>query len=243
MKTNEFQELVVQNKNEYFSRVKLEHLGSSHLGLPLWVVRLEGQIPKKRGVLVLGGVHGNEPEGVIAAYKLIEVLASKNSFRFDIAILACLNPEGFFQGSRLNSRGVDLNRNLATKDWSPEAFSPKYPPGNFAQSEVENQLLVRLLEDFQPGLIISLHSFENFMMNVNGDCRKIAEAMQKKNRYPIEESIGYPTPGCLGTYAGLERDMPTITYEIKRGSSLEEIVEVHVPSLMAGLEFYEMKEG
>lgn len=220
-------------------KVMLESLGLTSLGLPLWSAKFERQNAKARGVLLIGGVHGNEPEGVIAAYKLIEVLGRTPRHNFDVQVLPCLNPEGFFSASRLNSRGVDLNRNLPTKDWSREAFSPKYPPGDFAGSEIENQILLQCLENFKPGLILSLHSFEKFMMNINGDCRKIAEAMQIKNQYPIEESIGYPTPGCLGTYAGLERDMPTITYEIKRGASIEEILELHVPSLMLALKSYE----
>ena len=219
-------------------KVKLESLGLTALALPIWRASFEALKSNGRGVLVLAGVHGNEPEGVIAAYKLLEVLGGDRKFGFDIQLIPCLNPEGFFSASRLNSKGVDLNRNLPTKDWSKEAFSPKYPPGEYAASEIENKILIQLLEEFRPGLIISLHSFENYMMNINGDCRKIAEAMQIKNKYPIEESIGYPTPGCLGTYAGLERDMPTITYEIKRGASIEEILELHVPSLMLALKSY-----
>lgn len=224
-------------------KVKLESLGLTALGLPIWRASFEALNSNDRGVLVLAGVHGNEPEGVIAANQLLEVLAKNYEFSFDTQILPCLNPEGFFAGSRLNARGVDLNRNLPTKDWSREAFSPKYPPGEHAASEIENKILIQLLEEFRPGLIISLHSFENYMMNINGDCRKIAEAMQIKNKYPIEESIGYPTPGCLGTYAGIERDMPTITYEIRRGSTIKEILELHVPSLLMGIEFYEAERG
>ena len=53
--------------------------------------------------------------------------------------------------------------------------------------------------------------------------------------YEVKEEIGYPTPGCLGTYCGLERNMPTITYEIERGLDFSSINGLHVPALTAAL--------
>lgn len=57
--------------------------------------------------------------------------------------------------------------------------------------------------------------------------------------YTIQEDIGYPTPGCLGTYAGLERDIPTLTYEIQRGLGCEEILKVHVPAILEAIKVTE----
>lgn len=195
--------------------------------------------PKK--LLVLGGVHGNEPEGIMAANMLLTHLQVK-TYQFEINVIPCFNPDGAFRNSRLNGANVDLNRNLPTQDWSVDAFSPKYPPGPTANSEPENQALVQWLEQEAPFFVISLHSFEKYMMNINGACKELAEAMRKVNQYPIEESIGYPTPGCLGTYCGLEREMPTITYEIERGLSPEKIRDVHLPALIAGLEYIDSNQ-
>lgn len=47
-----------------------------------------------------------------------------------------------------------------------------------------------------------------------------ANAISKIIGYPVEESIGYPTPGSFGTWAGVEKGIPTITLE------LDEEVEV-----------------
>lgn len=218
-----------------------ELLGFSHKNLPIWVHQFSSKSPRNKAVLVLAGVHGNEIEGLIAANALIGSFAKNFDFDLKFYVLPCLNPDGFFSGSRLNARGVDLNRNLPTKDWRKEAFSPKYPPGDYPNSEIENQILISFIEKIKPGLILSIHSFEKYMMNINGACRDIAEAMQKINSYPIEESIGYPTPGCLGTYCGLERDIPTITYEIQRGLSFDAILEIHLPSFLAGFRVYEGK--
>jgi len=211
----------------------VEKFASTRLGLPIWSFCFGSNTGKT--ALVLGGVHGNEPEGCVLAHRLCEELSKGSSFSFQTCVIPEFNPEGVFAGSRVNSSGVDLNRNLPTKDWKPEAFDPKYPPGPSANSEPENQALVKWLDIHRPIFVFSLHSFHRYMLNVNGECLPVAEAIGEVNGYPIEESIGYPTPGCLGTYAGLERNFPTITYEIERGLALSEIVKTHVPSLMAGL--------
>ena len=41
--------------------------------------------------------------------------------------------------------------------------------------------------------------------------------------YPVEESIGYPTPGSFGTYAGVERNIPTITLEMDEEINVDEL--------------------
>lgn len=193
-------------------------------------------------VWIIGGVHGNEPEGVACVSALLSQLMNEFPFQnFGLRLIPEFNPEGLFTQSRLNSAGVDLNRNLPTKDWSKESFSPKYPPGEKANSEPENQSLVRGLDSSNSRFIFSIHSFEKFMMNVNGDCEEIAEEMRSVNQYPIEKSIGYPTPGCLGTYAGIERGVPTVTYEIERGLDLKSIVDIHCAAIWKGLHRLDLK--
>ena len=43
--------------------------------------------------------------------------------------------------------------------------------------------------------------------------------------YPVEKSIGYPTPGSFGTWAGIERKIPTITLELDETVDVEKLVE------------------
>ena len=149
------------------------------------------------------------------------------------------NFDGILAHERRNANHVDLNRNLPTKDWTAEVVTERYSPGAAAGSELENQALVQYLESAEkPVLIISLHSWKP-MLNINGDCRRVAEAIGASTGYLIEESIGYPTPGCLGTYAGLERAIPTITYEIERGLDQASVLRAHVPALLHGLRFIE----
>ena len=41
--------------------------------------------------------------------------------------------------------------------------------------------------------------------------------------YPIEESIGYPTPGSFGTWAGIENGILTITLELDEEINVKEL--------------------
>ncbi len=234
----------MKSRSTYFSHETFI-LTRTRLGLPVvgfnWVPRSrEGQsaraMPK---ILILGGVHGDEIEGVVCAWGVMEELlqmkeGDSRALAAEITLIPQFNPEGVLQKSRLNSAGVDLNRNLPTKDWNPQKFNDRYPPGPFANSEPENQALVKWISDHSPHLIVSLHSWKP-MLNVNGDCRLLAKKISEQTGYRIEESIGYPTPGCLGTYAGLERNHPTLTYEVERGLALDEVVRVHPQALLNGI--------
>jgi len=190
-------------------------------------------------VLIIGGVHGDEVEGVIASKALFSEFDKDFPYHLKLTLIPVFNVDGVLAGNRLNGNGVDLNRNLPTNDWNPEAFNKKYPPGPAPGSEPENKALLELLNENRFSLVISLHSYTKSLLNVNGDCEKQAQLISKKTGLPIEKSMGYPTPGCLGTYCGLERDMPTITYELLRGLPEKEIISTHVPAIMDALQLTE----
>ncbi len=185
-------------------------------------------------VLILGGVHGDESEGVVASFGLIESLLINNPYKLKLTIIPTLNFDGVLAKTRQNKNGVDLNRNLPTQDWTSEVLNPRYCPGTSANSEPENQALVQFLQKEKPRIIYSLHSWKP-LLNVNGKCKKEAETISNLTGYIIQEDIGYPTPGCLGTYCGLERDIPTLTYEIERGLDHEKILKTHVPAILEAL--------
>ncbi len=192
---------------------------------------------KKACVLIIGGVHGDEPEGVVGARGLLEIFRQHYNLDLNITLIPEFNPEGVLMHNRCNSNKVDLNRNLPTKDWSPLAAQERYNPGPAALSEKENQALVSFLKNHKVDLIISLHSW-NPMLNTNGDIPE-AQVIAELTGYKIEPYIGYPTPGSLGTYAGLENNIPTLTYEIQRDLQFDQIIKIHVPAIIAGLKITE----
>lgn len=209
--------------------------GETLLNLPIHAYRFKAaqNSEKKAHVLIIGGVHGDEPEGVVAARGLLEVFRQKYDLDLNITLVPEFNPEGVLLKTRGNSNKVDLNRNLPTKDWTSVAATERYNPGPSALSEKENQALVQWLKEQPTQLIISLHSWKP-MLNTNGDIPE-AEVIAKHTGYIIAPDIGYPTPGSLGTYAGLENQIPTLTYEVERDIKFDQIIKIHVPAIVEGL--------
>ncbi len=189
-------------------------------------------------VLILAGVHGDEVEGVIAAHGLTEAFLTAYAYKLRMTLVPMFNIDGVLKNTRQNGNGVDLNRNLPTQDWTSDIANPRYYPGPSANSESENQALTQFIEKEKPRIIYSLHSWLP-LLNINGKCHREAEVIQKHTGYKISEDIGYPTPGCLGTFCGLERDIPTLTYEIERGLPAEAILKTHVPALLEALKVTE----
>lgn len=186
-------------------------------------------------ILIISGVHGNELEGVFAGYRLLGDLSRSFPYKIKLTLIPFFNPDGILQNRRTNENLVDLNRNLPTKDWTKSYSEKKYYPGYAPNSEPENQMFVQWLKKNKTHLIISLHSWKP-LINVNGNCSPEAEVLSQETGYKITEDIGYPTPGSLGTYAGQERNIPTITYEIERGSQFQDILKLHIPALKKALQ-------
>jgi protein MpaA len=205
--------------------------GRTQSGLPITGYRFGSTGPR---VLILGGVHGDEIEGVWAGLGLLAEFSRSFDFKLRLTLVPMFNLDGVLAKDRRNSNKVDLNRNLPSKDWTSEVATERYFPGVKANSESENKALVHFLDEEKPQMIFSLHSWKP-MLNINGNCRPEAEIINEKTGYAIEETIGYPTPGCLGTYAGIERGMPTLTYEIERGLDQASILRIHVPAIVASL--------
>lgn len=192
-------------------------------------------------ILFIGGVHGNESEGFLFLERFLEEIQKeqiKIPDKVDLWICPRNNPDGCSLLRRTNQNNVDLNRNLPTKDWTNEFSEPKYYPGPYPASEPETKVVLVLLENIKPKFIISFHSYENPMINYNGDCLELAMEMSKYNSLEPKSDIGYPTPGSLGTYAGWERNIPTITLEILRGQEPEKVWQQHLKAVLKSLEFY-----
>lgn len=213
--------------------------GRSSKNLPIFGYRFdaENDAQNAKHILIIGGVHGDEIEGVVLARGLISKLINEPIKNLNVTLVPEFNIEGVLLKTRQNYTGVDLNRNLPTKDWSGEFKKIRYYPGSEPSSEAENKNLHNFLESEKVDFIISLHSWKP-MLNVNGDCSPIADHISKKTGYIIKEDIGYPTPGSLGTYTGLERGLPTLTYELQKGIDMEEILGQHLDPMYEALTLY-----
>jgi murein peptide amidase A len=173
----------------------------------------------KTRILILAGIHGSEGTSTYVAEHLLDLLTThpelvKNK---TIAIYPRANPDGLSRGIRTNANHVDLNRNFPARNWKRNR-TPGYDNGPNPLSEPETRALHAYVEEFSPGVIITIHSIDRTRQqnNYDGPGRYIAEAMAPHNHYPVSDNIGYPTPGSLGSWAGSDLQIPTITLELPR---------------------------
>ena len=148
--------------------------------------------------------------------------------RGNVLFIPCLNPDGMQLGTRTNANGVDLNRNFPTKNWGEDTSAAgdnpsDYYSGKSAGSEIETQFVMEIIEEYKPEKILTLHAPYK-VVNYDGPAKEWAEDVSKIIGYPIEESIGYPTPGSFGTYCGIERNIPTITLELDEKIPVEQLI-------------------
>lgn len=177
-------------------------------------------------VLVIGVFHGDEPQG---DFLIREYLKNNVS---NLLFIPCLNPDGMLNNTRTNANGVDLNRNFPTKNWGKnegdnatcDDCTTDYYGGNKPASEIETKFLIDVIKEYNPNLILTLHAPYK-VVNYDGPAEKFAEEISKIIGYPVEASIGYPTPGSFGTYCGGERIIPTITLELDEKIPAEELVQ------------------
>lgn len=180
--------------------------------------------------LIIGVFHGDEPQGkyLIDEYLKTNIPHSPMG-KGGKLFIPCLNPDGMLKNTRVNASGVDLNRNFPTKNWGEDTSAAGDNPldyfcGKSAASEIETRFLIDVIEEYKPSVILTLHAPYK-VVNYDGPAREIADKISKIIGYQIEESIGYPTPGSFGTWAGVERNIPVITLELDEKISVDELIE------------------
>ena len=170
---------------------------------------------KLKTVFIIGVFHGDEPQGEVLIRKFINKYKKQPENK--ILLIPCLNPDGKELNTRQNANGTDLNRNFPTKNYIV-TDDEHYYGGKEPASEAETKFMMKIIDEYKPDFILSLHAPYR-VVNYDGPAKNYAEDISKLTGYPVEEDIGYPTPGSFGTYAGKERQIPTITLELPEDKS------------------------
>ncbi len=208
------------------SSIQTTILGKSALGNPIEVFKKIHTSSTQRPFLFIGGVHGDEPEGVEMAQKLLLWLTETEKQRplRSWILIPCINPDGYKKNERTNGHGIDLNRNFPSHDWSGEnTRGARYSPGPRPASEPEVAALVHLIETSHPEVIFHFHSWEPCVVYTGAPGKPFAEFISPGPGYPVREDIGYPTPGSLGQYGWQNHNIPVICVEEQEKVPLEEI--------------------
>jgi len=171
-----------------------------------------------RRVLLIGLIHGNEPEGFEEFHELLETLhRAEIGATTTLHAIPNMNPDGYLANTRGNARGVDLNRN-----WPTGHFQPSRRNGQSPLSEPETQAVHAHLRSFAPDLLIVLHSVgDGPFVDADGpgdaEAKAFVDAASRIDpRWVVRSDYTNP-PGSLGTYAGIENGIATLTVEFKRG--------------------------
>ncbi|MBI4040302.1 MAG: murein peptide amidase A [Deltaproteobacteria bacterium] len=211
-------------------------VGQSVQGRPLEVFLVGTKPPF---IHFYGGVHGDEPESVDLVCNLKKYLEKNTQKKFlrSILVFPNCNPDGSAMNQRMNAHGVDLNRNFPTKNWSKECKEMRYFPGERPGSEPEISILLGLIQAYPPEIIVSVHSLIPHQMNYDGPAKRLAYAMAQKNNYPVTDHIGYPTPGSLGEYAGRERKIAVITFELPEKIAPDVAWKSSLEAMLAAISF------
>jgi protein MpaA len=211
--------------------------GASVDGIPLTV-----HLPDSGSaeIVILAAIHGDEAETTVVVSEALRCLPTGD---LRAAVILCANPDGMLRGTRGNARGVDLNRNFPTSNWSPDPVFYKsrandardvaLSPGAHPASEPETTALLALLERVKPRAVVSLHSALACVDDAGAS--HLGRQLADRCALPFLNAIGYPTPGSMGTWAG-ERGLSLVTLELE-DASLYSLKDRHVPiliDLMAG---------
>lgn len=167
-------------------------------------------------IYLIGGVHGDETEGRSA----LELVKNQANAGATIRILRDLNPDGTAARRRTNARGYDLNRN-----WPASNFNPGYEGGPAPLSEPETRALEQDLRAFKPDIVVVLHSISiGPLVNYDGPAEYLAVAFAGAAQtvhpdWHVRADMGYDTSGSLGSFLGVDRGIPILTIEFKRGEN------------------------
>ena len=219
---------VASVKREKYIMDYWQHLtwASSALGqdIALYGSHTPEQLRDKAPIIFIGGVHGDEPEGVELAQKWLNWLTSQTNYQGQPWLLiTCLNPDGYQKLERTNGNGVDLNRNYPSACWSSEHDAPRYFPGKAPASEPEIAALVKLITYTKPSLIIHFHSWQPSVVYSGDNARWAAELLAKSSGYSAQPDIGYPTPGSLGEYGANDLGVGVVCIEEHEGEPLANV--------------------
>jgi protein MpaA len=198
---------------------------------PIWTEIFDGS----RGtILILGGIHGNEPVSSELMTMLSDHLKTTPGATMDrrVILVNCANPDGLADNTRANSRGVDLNRNFPARN-----FAPSHRHGPRALSEPETRALRELVLRYEPDVVVSVHGPLDCIDPDGGEnSQRLARAMALESPLKIDDLEAFP--GSMGSYCGETLGLAMITYELDRKdrpADLENYLRPHLAAMLVAI--------
>src|SRR5687767_9677171 len=188
-------------------------IGRSRQGRAI-VASCHGDPATRGGLVLMAGIHGDEGSSVEA---MLELLASPlPEGPRPLWVVPALNPDGLLVATKNSAANVDLNRNFPARNFTAE-HAPGYDPGPAALSEPESAAFAELLDRVAPAAVVTVHA-PFACINYDGPAADWAQAVADACGWPARGDLGYPTPGSLGSWLGVDRGLPVLTIELPPGA-------------------------
>jgi hypothetical protein len=174
--------------SDHPDRVRLHSIGTSTLGLDLWMLEIADfanldvgsglPLAQREVVWVDGGHHSNEYSGVYFALAwaqfLVEEYGANETATWIVEnrhtwIMPMVNPDGSNAFGRLNANGVNLNRNYPVIWDGVGNDALMNNRGPFPASEVETRLNIEWLNLTRPDYYASVHCCGNLWLYPYGE--------------------------------------------------------------------------
>ena len=167
-------------------RVTVVRLGRSARGRPIDAVHIGSG--SRADLLVVGCVHGDEPAAIAVTRRLRGMLRGRS---LDAWLIDDLNPDGRAAGTRVNGRGVDLNRNFPWRWRHLFRRGDNQYGGPRPASEPETRAAVRLIERVRPRVSIWFHQPLG-LVDKSGGSARVERRFSRLARLPLRRLTRYP---------------------------------------------------
>jgi murein peptide amidase A len=159
--------------------VETRVIGHSVKGRPIVAWRL-GQPTAARKVVIMAGMHGDEPGPSRILYRLRDGRPIKGA---DVWVIPVYNPDGRARHTRQNAHGVDLNRNWPYH-WVHLGGATYSGPS--AASEPETKAVMAFLKEVQPTYIVSFHQPLHGVGRAGPKGRSFVQRLHRGLRLPVK---------------------------------------------------------
>ena len=202
---------------------RTDSAGASVAGRDLTLLVREVDSPA-RTVLVIGGIHGNEPVSPPTVRGMVEATIPDDT---EVWLLPLLNPDGSAAGTRCNSVGVDLNRNFSwtwrADDGGPAPFS-----------EPEPQAARALVERLGPDLVVWVHQPLGYVSSIGDTPDTYEQAWSAASGVPVRPDVTQHGGG--ESWTAFDAGTPSMLIEIDSWEATADIVDAHVAGFDALLD-------
>jgi len=207
---------------------RIERLGRSVQGRAINLVRI-GDPAAPRKVLVVGAIHGDEPEG----RKVVDLLkAAVPPPGVELLLLRNLNPDGLQRRTRQNAHGVDLNRNSSQGRQFLGGPGTTYYAGPKAFSEPETRAVRALILRVRPAVTVWYHQPFGLVDRPEAGGEAISRAYARVSG--LRFSPLTPRPGSMSRWENVRvRPGSSIVVELPGGTLPADAVQRHAAAVLA----------